>query len=103
MLLTVVEGSDESLRETALRALGEVKGDPHCVVPVLIREAQGGSAGCRAMAAIVLRVYGQHARDAIPVLQKLSHDTDPQLANAAQSSLDRIEQEVFAHSARTNR
>jgi hypothetical protein len=83
-------------RIIAVRTLPPGQGDAAKVVPALIGALRDGDSDVRRSAAIRLGLFGEQAKDAIPVLQKRQHDGDARVREAATKALLRIDPEQFS-------
>ena len=88
---------DARVREAAGIALSRIDPErfPYSPIPPLIEDLKNKRGDTRLRAAIKLGGFGEHAKDAIPALQKAAHDGDAGVRQAAGNALTRIDPERF--------
>jgi HEAT repeat protein len=97
---------DARVREAAGIALSRIDPErfpPYSPVPPLIEALKDKSSDKRRNAAIQLGGFREHAKDAIPALQKAEHDGDARVREAARMALSRIDPERFPNTPKGGR
>jgi HEAT repeat protein len=97
---------DARVREAAGIALSRIDPErfpPYSPVPPLIEALKDKSSDKRRNAAIQLGGFREHAKDAIPALQKAQHDGDAKVREAAGIALSRIDPERFPETPKAGR
>jgi HEAT repeat protein len=94
-LLDDLKGAQERDRLIAARLLPQHKEDAARVVPALMEAVKSKAVDVRLSAVIGLGTFGEHAKDAIPVLQAAQSDRDARVRLAAGVALSRIDPARF--------
>ncbi len=89
-LLADLKSGEDRDRLIAVRLLPYRQDDAAEVVPALIEALKDKAADIRLGAAVGLGSFGDKAKDAIPALKLLDHDSDPRVRAAATKALSRI-------------
>ena len=91
---------DARVREAAGIALSRIDPEgfpPYSPVPPLIEALKDRTSEKRRNAAIQLGGFREHAKEAIPALQKATRDSDAKVREAAGIALSRIDPEQFPY------
>jgi len=92
-LLNGLKDNRSYVRNSAIRALGQMGQDAKEAVPELARALNDEDKMCRLAAAQALERMGKEARAAVPALFEALKDEDERLRKAARSALDKIQKE----------
>jgi HEAT repeat protein len=95
-LMRGMKDSRSYVRNSAIRALGQMGKDAGEAVPELARALKDGDKLCRLAAAQALERVGTEAKAAVPALYDALKDEDERLRKAARSALDKIQMEKEA-------
>lgn len=92
-LVQVVKGNDTAVRGPAIRALGEIHGEPDVIIPLLTAYLDDDDLDDKAARA--LGHYGSLAKSAVPKLIKLLHAHDSDAISGGSEALMKIDREAY--------
>jgi len=93
ILLGGLKDSRKYVRNSSIRAIGQMGQDAREAVPELARALKDEDKWCRLAAAHALEMMGSDAKEAVPALYEALKDEDERLREAARSALDKIQKE----------
>ena len=91
VLMNGLKDSQSFVRNSAIRALGQMGKEAKEAVPDLANALKDEDRMCRLAAAQALEGLGEDAQDAIPALYDVLKDDDERLRKAARHALDKIQ------------
>lgn len=93
-LMQAAQGNDPAVHAEAIRALGEIHGEPEIVVPLLTKYLSDDELDV--LAAKALANYGNEAKSAVPQLIPMLHAGDDDDQAAAAFALKQIDPQAYA-------